>query len=510
MNVAIYTRVSTEDQKENGFSLQDQERRLIGHLNRFDKEVVKHYQDNCSGKNFNRPQFSKLLSDLKHGNIKIKELWCIRIDRFSRDFRETLSMTSFLKSLGVTLRFVENEIDLTTPENILPYVLNIALPQVENERRGINTKTGMRQALRSGQWVWKAPKGYINNTTNKTIEINKDSKFIRRAYNEVSKELKPLENIRKELANEGFTCSKQQFYNLLRNSFYIGKIRIEAWREEPEEIVEGNHKPIITEDLFIRVQNILSGNRRKQSKPKKNNELFPLRGHLLCSSCGNNLTASSSSGRNKKYHYYHCQNGCKERFDSVNANKDFIEHLKSLSISPSVAKLYKEIVKDVFESKEETKEKQIDKLNRSLSLIIEKSKKLDNEFLSGNIQVDDYNRMNTALKEKQADTKHKISKVEKTETNLEKYFSYGLYLLTNLDFHYENAPLEVKHKIVGSIYPKKLIYLENNYRTTESNSFVSFITSKTNELESFENKKATISSGLSNVAPPLGLEPRTL
>jgi DNA invertase Pin-like site-specific DNA recombinase len=53
MEVVIYTRVSTEDQKENGFSLQDQERRLIKYCSENNFEVIAHYQDDYSAKNFN-------------------------------------------------------------------------------------------------------------------------------------------------------------------------------------------------------------------------------------------------------------------------------------------------------------------------------------------------------------------------------------------------------------------------------------------------------------------------
>jgi site-specific DNA recombinase len=184
-------------------------------------------------------------------------------------------MIDTLKSLGIILRTVESEYDLKTPENIVPYMLNIVLPQVENERRALNTKNGMRQALRQGKWVWKAPKGYINDTINKSIEVSEEAAYIKKAFNEVAIGLRPLEIIRKELGTEGFVCCKQQFYNLLRNPFYTGKIKIEAWRDEPEEVVDGNHRPIIDELLFKRVQSILSTNRRKQTKPKRNNELFP-------------------------------------------------------------------------------------------------------------------------------------------------------------------------------------------------------------------------------------------
>jgi predicted site-specific integrase-resolvase len=54
----IYTRVSTDDQKENGFSLQDQEARLRKYCQQNDIEILDHYQDDHSAKNFNRPAFT--------------------------------------------------------------------------------------------------------------------------------------------------------------------------------------------------------------------------------------------------------------------------------------------------------------------------------------------------------------------------------------------------------------------------------------------------------------------
>ena len=63
--VVIYTRVSTEDQKDNGFSLQAQELSLRKHCEREGKIILQHYQDDYSGKNFERPSFQRFISDLK-------------------------------------------------------------------------------------------------------------------------------------------------------------------------------------------------------------------------------------------------------------------------------------------------------------------------------------------------------------------------------------------------------------------------------------------------------------
>jgi|GEM_PF-6410814 hypothetical protein len=80
-----------------------------------------------------------------------------------------------------------------------------------------------------------------------------------------------------------------------------GKLLLRANGKEEEKIVEGKHEPLISEELFLKVQNVL---RRKGTKDLRlpggraiNNERYPLRGILLCPKCGNNLTASGSKGR---------------------------------------------------------------------------------------------------------------------------------------------------------------------------------------------------------------------
>ena len=62
MDVIIYTRVSTEDQKENGFSLQDQERRIRKYCDEKGFDIIAHYQDDASAKDFNRPQLEHATS----------------------------------------------------------------------------------------------------------------------------------------------------------------------------------------------------------------------------------------------------------------------------------------------------------------------------------------------------------------------------------------------------------------------------------------------------------------
>jgi site-specific DNA recombinase len=510
MDVVIYTRVSTEDQKENGFSLQDQERRLRQHCEQYGKNILEHFQDDHSAKDFRRPAFQQMLDLIKSRKLRPKQLICVRMDRFSRKAHETLNMIQTLKKEGVELYLIEGNINLDIPENLLAFLFQIGLPEAENLRRGENTKAGMRQALRHGKWPWKAPKGYTNDIVTKTVVQNNDAKFIRKAFREVAKGLSSIDAVRKDLNKEGFKCSKQQFINLLRNKFYIGWLWLKAWKIEPEEFVKGLHEPIVDEDIFEQVQEILRGKSRKSSKPSKYNSLFPLRGHLICKDCGANLTASSSTGRSKRYHYYHCQHGCKERIEAEVVNNTFNSYLKSFQVSNEVAELYIEIIKDVFKEEEGSKEDKAKSLRAKINALQADLTRADNNFLSGTLGDANYKRISERLMSDIDRVEDEIKQLGRAETNLERHFTYGVNMLTNLTFYFNNAPIEIKHKIVGSIFPEKLIFENESYRTTKVNSLVSLMCSKSTSKDVVKTKQAIIADGLSTWALPPGLEPGTL
>jgi site-specific DNA recombinase len=256
-----YIRVSTDEQKENGFSLQDQEQRLIKHCKQNNIELLKIYQEDYSAKDFNRPEFKRILEDLKSKNLNPNLFLCVRMDRFSRNMAASLEMIRTLQKLNVNLKVLENDFNLDQPENLIPYVLNMLLPEVENKRRGLNTKRGMRQAMREGRWQGSAPLGY--SYSDSLIIPNESSELIKEAFQEFSKGIYNAEDLRKNLSKRGLKISKNQFLNILRNPVYIGKIKIAAWNDEPEELVEGLHTGIVTEEIYWQVQDIFSGRKKK-------------------------------------------------------------------------------------------------------------------------------------------------------------------------------------------------------------------------------------------------------
>ena len=152
---------------------------------------------------------------------------------------------------------------------------------------------------------------------------------------------------------EPLKLSKSNLSRVLKNTLYYGKIKIPQYNEEPEQLINGLHKPIIDINIFQKVQYHLGLKSRYKQKPKKFNNTLYLRGHLKCIKCGNNLTGSGSKSKTGKiHHYYHCnpRKGCNERFKIKDAHLELINLFKSLKPAEEVCELFKIVIEDYYKN----------------------------------------------------------------------------------------------------------------------------------------------------------------
>jgi len=203
MKAILYTRVSTDEQRKQGFSLQEQERSLRSFAERSGMEIIGHYQDDYSAKDFNRPQFKKFLQDVETKRIRPDILLCVRIDRFSRNLQDSLEMITRLKKLGVELRFADRDYNTGNPEDLIMKVIDMAMAEVYNARLSLNTTKGMREAMRAGRFMGRAPVGYLNDKTTKGILFDPiASVFVIRAYELMATGMYYAEEVRRLIRDD--------------------------------------------------------------------------------------------------------------------------------------------------------------------------------------------------------------------------------------------------------------------------------------------------------------------
>ncbi|MCH7411264.1 recombinase family protein [Belliella sp. DSM 111904] len=349
----LYIRVSTDEQADKGYSLRHQEEILRKYSQLNGIEISKVVQEDHSAKTFSRPEWKKLLLELRKRRKNPDLILFTKWDRFSRNAGDAYQMINTLEKLGVEPQAVEQPLDLSVPENKMMLAFYLAAPEVENDRRALNTLYGMRRARKEGRWMGVAPRGYINRTDEagrkSIVPKEPDASILKWAFEELALGQYSTDQIRKMANKKGLKCSKSFFYTVVRNPVYCGKIEVPKYKDEEYQLVPGQHEPIVSETLFYKVQEVLDGRTVKPRAKIDTDEMLPLRNFLVCPKCGKQLTGSASTSQQKKhYFYYHCVSACGFRTRANVANGLFENELKRFRLHNAAKELYRKVIKDVY------------------------------------------------------------------------------------------------------------------------------------------------------------------
>lgn len=479
-NVIIYTRVSTDEQADKGFSLRHQKEVLELYCKQKGYGILTHFQEDYSAKNFNRPEFNKLLVYLKSNRKHVDQILFTRWDRFSRNQEEAYRVIRQFRNMGIEVNAIEQPLDLTQADSKVMLAVYLVMPEVENDKISIRTKQGLRRAQKEGCFTGIAPFGYRNSRTEdekSTLAIKTElAPIIQTAFSEYATGNYSTEDIRKRYF-KGHKISKQSLINMLKNPTYIGKILIKAWKKEDECVVEGLHPAIIDETTFNRVQQRF---RRKRVAPvHKDSEIdeqLPLRGHLICRNCNRALTGSASRGGSGIRHfYYHCQPKCKERFKASEANQLFEDLLEELTIKEDVKTLYHQILKRSFQGGKSERELKKRVLEKELNKLKERLDSIETKFFDDLIDVSTFNRMKAVSEDNIADIQYELDKIKEMTDQFEIYLKKGISMLHGIDKLYRTSPSHIKKKITTQLFPDKLIYTTNQFQAARLEGFFNLI-----------------------------------
>lgn len=277
----------------------------------------------------------------------------------------------------------------------------------------------------------------------------------------------------------------------------MGKIRVPAYKDEPEELINGQHEPLISEETFYKVQDVLDG--KKKHKPKLERAINPdlfLRRFVCCPICGHGLTGSTSRGNGGQYTYYNCSKNPKHlRIRAEKAIELFSHYLGCLKPNKAVLRLYEEILKDINCDVKKGIEAEITTLRKQLS---EKQKAIENVedlLINNKIGTERFNKMTSRIENEIKELENRISMLETNkQEKLEPKISYAISLISNLDKIILDAPVETKIKLIGSIFDEKIVFDGKSYRTNSINKVIELIFQDVNGLRGSENENRKLSN----------------
>jgi site-specific DNA recombinase len=512
----LYVRVSTDEQADKGYSQRNQEEVLRKYCEINSIQVRKVMFEDYSAKTFNRPEWTKLLIDLKKYKGKSDLILFTKWDRFSRNAGDAYQMISTLRRLGTEPQAVEQPLDLSIPENKMMLAFYLAAPEVENDRRALNVIYGMRRAKKEGRWMATAPVGYVNKTDEngrKNISPKEPAaSLIKWVFQELSNGTLAIDQIRREANKKGLRCSRSNFWTVVRNPVYCGKIFIPKLKDDESCLVQGQHEPLISEALFYDVQDVLDGRKRKERPNTKivSQDNLPLRGFLVCPKCNRILTGSASKGRHAIYYYYHCVSSCGCRYRANHTNDKFVEELQKFKPHAGVIDLYKIVVGKAYKNYSSQQQNGSKLLVDEMKKINDRLTKARQLLLSEDIDPIDYRTIKMECEDKLMRLEAKLAETTtntSTTIGIDKFIDTAVSTLSHLDIIYMEASVTRKREIIGSIYPEKLCFDGNGYRTARLNEAVRLIYQINNELGTIKNRKDAALSHLSGWVAPTGIEP---
>lgn len=477
IKVFLYIRVSTDEQADTGYSQRSQEEMLTRYCELNGFTIVNKFIEDHSAKTFNRPEFAKLLLQLrKHRGIAELVLFT-KWDRFSRNAGDAYQMINTLNKLGVDPQAVEQPLNLEIPENKMMLAFYLAAPEVENDRRALNVFNGMRRAKKEGRYMGKAPIGYknkIDEAGRKYIAPDERAPLVVWIYEQLATGNYTAESIWKMAQKRGLVCKKNGFWNIIRNTVYCSIIKVPAHKGEEDLLIPGTHQPLISKELFYNVQDILNGKKKIQRTKIFVDDKFPMRGFLTCPDCNKMLTASSSRGRNQYYDYYHCTSSCGVRYKADIINEKIIAELRKWKPHPAMQQLYKPILQDVHTQLQKLQRQEQGMIKEQLQQAGTRQRKALDLLLADKMEADDYRSIKRECEQQVLILEEKITAMAIAQ-NIEPLIDKGLAALETIDQAYINGNTMTKRNIIGSMFPDKLQFDGEHYRTTRINEAVRVI-----------------------------------
>ncbi len=264
MRVAIYLRVSTTEQAEEGFSIAAQKERLKAYIMSQGWELASTYEDGgYSGGTTNRPSFNKLREDMRHNQFDL--ILVYKLDRLSRNMRDLSNLVHEMDEQGVFFKSATEPFDTTTPAGKLIFNMLGSVAEFERGMIAERVRMGMMQKAREGKGLlgFNHPFGY-DYRDGKLILNQQEAGVVRSVYSSYISG-SSLGEIAYDLNSRGFRTkndrvwTKQTVLNIIGNPLYAGYHRWSSfyWK--------GQHDPIIEVTRWNKAQRVKSFRSRSPS-----------------------------------------------------------------------------------------------------------------------------------------------------------------------------------------------------------------------------------------------------
>lgn len=320
---ACYIRVSTDDQVE--YSPQSQLKEIRKYAEQNDYYIPDEYiftDEGISGRSATkRPEFNRMIATAKKKPKPFDAVLLWKFSRFARNRTDAIVYKNLLRNqCGIDVISISENLGEDRGTAVILESMFEAMDEYYSINLSAEVKRTMQMKAENGEALIPAPFGYKNENKKFVID-NEKADIIRMIFDSYEKG-EGSRSIATKLAGMGIKTKRgnkpdNRFVDyILRNPFYIGKIRWSNGKQNTQHrfkgeltdfnVYQGQHEPIITVEQFGRVQKMLEETSKRYGKYQRKEapKDFMLKGLVRCDTCGATLTKLSTSTPSLQCHNY--------------------------------------------------------------------------------------------------------------------------------------------------------------------------------------------------------------
>ncbi len=459
--VAIYARVSTEEQAERDLSIPFQLERCRYHAQGIGWEVVKEYVDaGESARTDKRPEFQKMISAARNKEFDI--ILVHKFDRFARNDYDFVTYEKELEDLAIIVESVSEPGDASTPAGYISRRMMQVISTWYSKNLAMETKKGIQKKVENGGWPRQAPLGYTNRRDKAVAWVDVDSLIgpqITKAFEEIATGKWTLKEWAEHAAKNGYRSRKgkalpvSSWSHIFNNRFYVG----EVYLRKGDVPTKGIHKPLVDPDTFALVQEVLR--KHDNYKQRTQRHKYLLQGLIYSTETQSPCQVEAHPRKNISYYRSKGKIDGKQLFYNTKViDPQMNKIIKRITITEEAAARLEQKLTSCFDN-EGYSDQELKKAESRLVKLHQMEKNLQRLVIEEGISFGDFKEHRTEIEAERAKLNDLIQIIKARRNLVQADFKVAVNLAKQLDFLFDKGTFAEKRLLCETVF--KRIYIED-------------------------------------------------
>ena len=504
----IYTRVSSSEQAQNNGSLEVQKKLCEDFCLKNQLAVIDYFGGTFeSAKSDGRKEFQRML-EFVNKNKAVSFIVVFNLDRFSRTGSAAAHLSEELRTKGVVIRSVTQDIDTSTAIGRLSENFFHLLNNFDNRLKSDRTKINTREVMLKGYWPYSTPLGYEN------LKKKQRACFHEYVITEAGKEIKKAFQLKAEgrltnkeiierLNAKGVKMTKSNFQLVIANPFYAGYV---TGNLVEGKLIKGKHPALVDLQTFLKANEML-GKAPGKNIPKKNrHDELPLKTFIK-----DELSNQPLTGYKTKGHWYY---KVKEAEIPMNIRADklnelFVTNLSQFEYNRKFKSKIKEQLLQRFKELSSSTVEENKLLRKQLTEKERQLESMEERYVTGSLTSELYEKYARKFKTEIDQISAQLSNSVIDSSNLKTGVEKALEIAENLSQLWVSASFEDKQLLQHLIFPDGAVYSKQKHevRTERVNTIFNAIAEQTRVSGENKNGDSSKNRQKSTLVPRTGFEP---